>query len=236
MFFFNEILWISFLFCDMSLVLIMYYFWGRQGLIISIILSLVIANIQVIKLIDLFGVTTTLGNILYASAFLSTDILSEVYSKKEAQKAVFLGFIALVLTTLYMQMTLSYIPAVTDTAQQHLEELFKFLPRITIGSLSAYLCSQILDVSIYHMIYKMTNGYLLWLRNTASTLLSQFIDTLIFTLIAFWGLYPTQILIEIIMTTYIFKAIIAIVDTPFIYGARYIYKKRHSHTYVNAFA
>ena len=232
--FFNEILWISFLIIDMFIVLIMYYFWGRAGLFASVILSLVVANIQVIKLIDLFTLTTTLGNILYGSAFLATDILGEVYSKKEARKAVFLGFIALVLMTLYMQVALLYTPSSEDTSQLHLEQIFAFLPRITLASLSAYLFSQTLDVYLYHVIRRMTQGHFLWLRNMLSTLSSQFLDTIIFVLIAFWGAYPLEILMEIVFTTYFFKAIVACVDTPFIYGARYIYRRRYSDSYINA--
>lgn len=233
---FNEILWISFLFIDMFTVLLIYYFWGRIGLFISVILSLIIANIQVVKLIDLFGLTTTLGNIVYASAFLATDILSELYSKKEAYKAVLLGFIALVIITLYMQIALLYVPAIDDVAQIHLEELFAFFPRITLASLCAYLSSQTIDVTLYHMFYHITKGNLLWFRNTASTLMSQFADTVIFTVVAFLHVYPTEILIELILTTYIFKAIIACADTPFIYCARYLARKRQASSYADVVA
>lgn len=227
----NEILWLTFLVCDMSIVLLMYYFWGRIGLFSSVTFSLIIANIQVIKLIDLFGLTTTLGNILYASAFLSTDILSEFYSKKDAQKAVFLGFITLVLSTLYMQVALLYTPNISDTSQVHLEQLFSFFPRLTIASLTAYMLSQITDVWLYHTIRHITQTRFLWLRNTASTLTSQFLDTIVFTFIAFWGVHPMHILIELIVTTYIFKAIISIADTPFMYIARFIHMRREAISY-----
>lgn len=226
--FFNETLWILFLIFDMSVVLFVYYFWGKIGLFACIVLSLVVANIQVVKLIDLFGLTTTLGNILYASVFLATDMISEMYSKKEAQKAVFLGFTALVLTTIYLQISLLYIPAPSDIAQESLETIFGFLPRIALASLCAYLVSQTIDVWIYHTVYKITNTKHLWLRNTVSTLSSQLLDTIIFTLIAFLGLYPSAVIVEIALTTYLFKAIVAFVDTPFMYLARIIHNKRYA--------
>ncbi|WP_022662209.1 queuosine precursor transporter [Paucidesulfovibrio longus] len=218
----NELLWIGFALMDLTLVLIIYRFFGRIGLFGLVVFNLILCNIQVLKTVELFGFTATLGNVLYASVFLSTDILSEKYGRKAAQKAVLLGFVTLVMTAVYMQIALRFVPAPGDFAQPSLETLFGFLPRVALGSLCAYLVSQFHDVWAFHFIKERTSGRHLWLRNNASTLVSQFLDSAIFCLIAFWGQFETSVFLEILGTTYVFKLFVAIADTPFIYLARRI--------------
>jgi uncharacterized integral membrane protein (TIGR00697 family) len=96
------------------------------------------------------------------------------------------------------------------------------IPRIAIGSILAYIISQLHDVWAFHFWKTKTNGKYLWLRNNLSTMVSQAIDTLIFTFIAFWGLYEINVFISIVLTTYLMKWIVAVIDTPFIYFARKI--------------
>lgn len=218
----NELLWIGFALLDLCLVLLVYRLFGRTGLFGLVVFNLIICNIQVLKTVELFGLTATLGNVLYASVFLSTDILSEKYGRKEAQKAVMLGFTALVMTTLYMQIALRFVPAPGDFAQPSLETLFGFLPRVALGSLCAYLVSQTHDVWAFHAIKARTGERHLWLRNNASTLVSQFLDSAIFCGIAFWGQFEAPVFFEILGTTYLFKLFVALADTPFIYLARRI--------------
>jgi len=188
--------------------------------------NIIICNIQVLKTVQLFGLTATLGNILYGSIFFSTDVISEIYGKKDARTAVFIGFASLLLMTLYMQFSLLFTPAAEDFADQHLQALFGFMPRIALGSLIAYLVSQLHDVWAFHYWKDKTSGKHLWLRNNMSTLVSQALDSLIFCLIAFVGLYSTEVWLEILLTTYLFKLIVAIFDTPFIYIAKRIGEKK----------
>ena len=81
-----------------------------------------------------------------------------------------------------------------------------------------------MDVFLYHLIWKKTgeNRSMLWLRNNGSTLISQAVDTVLFVFLAFWGTYPTDVFVSVLVTTYLFKAIVALVDTPFVYIARVI--------------
>ena len=88
----NEILWLVMLLANFFLIILAYKLFGKWGLIMWIPISVIVANIQVIQTVELFGLVATLGNIVYASSFLVTDILSENYGKKEAQKAVWIGF------------------------------------------------------------------------------------------------------------------------------------------------
>ncbi|MBU1248964.1 MAG: queuosine precursor transporter [Proteobacteria bacterium] len=220
----NELLWLGFLLLDLVMVMVIYRFFGRVGLFGLVVFNLLLCNIQVLKLIELFGHTTTLGNVLYASVFLSTDILSEKYGKAEATKAVLLGFVTLVMATGYMQIALRFTPSTADFAQESLATIFGFFPRIALGSLIAYFISQMHDVWAFHFLKERTGGKYLWLRNNASTLVSQLLDTLIFCTVAFWGdpAIPSDIFWDIVLTTYLFKIIVALADTPFLYVAKRI--------------
>ncbi|MFW5871535.1 MAG: queuosine precursor transporter [bacterium] len=207
---------------DLSIALFIFRLFGKKGLFLLIAANIIICNIQVLKTVELFGITATLGNILYGSIFFATDVIGEIYGKKEAKRAVFIGFSSLLIMTLYMQIALLFQPAPEDFASGHLEALFGFMPRIALGSLIAYLVSQLHDVWAFQFWKEKTKGKFLWLRNNLSTLVSQMIDSLIFCLIAFLGLLPINIWFEILITTYLFKLIVAIFDTPFIYLAKRI--------------
>lgn len=205
-------------------VVLAYKLFGKTGLYVFTVFSAIIANIQVCKCIDIFGLSTTSGNELYAASFLVTDILSEKYGKKAAQKAVFIGIFTTVLFLLATQGLLAFAPNDSDFINPALVDLFGFVPRVGIGSLIGYCCSQSVDVALYHAIWKKTGDSkkMLWLRNNGSTLTSQAVDTVVFTTIAFYGVYDNKTFISILLTTYLFKAIVAIFDTPFMYLARKI--------------
>lgn len=217
---FNNLLWAGFILVDLSLATLVYRFFGKFGLYAIIVASVITANIQVLKTVQLFGLVATLGNILYASIFFATDILSEVYGKKAARRGVWLGFIGMMLMTLWMQIGLKFIPDVSDFAQDSLSTIFGLMPRVAAGSLIAYLLSQHHDVFAFHFWKNKTKGRFLWLRNCASTVVSQAIDSIIFCTIALWGVFETNTWVQILATTYFLKLFVAVIDTPFIYLAR----------------
>ncbi|EGB15090.1 hypothetical protein DND132_1884 [Pseudodesulfovibrio mercurii] len=222
----NETLWILFALVDLCMVLVVYRLFGKVGLFGLMVFNLLLCNIQVLKTVELFGLTTTLGNVLYASVFLATDLLSEFYGKKEARKGVLLGFVTLLMMVGYMQIALYFQPAASDFAQPHLEALFGFLPRVALASMAAYLVSQLHDVWAFHAIRARTGERLLWLRNNASTMVSQLLDSVIFCTIAFWGVFPMDVFMEILLSTYIIKVAVAALDTPFIYLAKHLFEKQ----------
>jgi len=215
----NESLWLGFALLDLSMVLVIFRCFGRQGLFAIIVFNLILCNIQVLKTIELFGLTTTLGNILYASVYFATDLVSEHYGKAEAKKAVLLGFFSLVLAVAYMQIALLFIPAESDFAQPHLQAVFGILPRVVLASMVAYLVAQWHDIWAFHYWKVRTKGRYLWLRNSCSTMVSQLLDTLIFCFIAFYGVFPWTVWVQIVISTYLIKALVAVLDTPFMYLA-----------------
>ena len=218
----NEFLWMIFVVLDLTSAIIIYRFFGKAGLFGLIVMSGIVCNIQVVKLVELFGFTATLGNVLYASIFFATDILSEMYGKKEAKKGVLLGFVTLIVATLWMQIALFFKPSPHDTMDPALKKIFSIMPRITIASITAYLLSQFHDVWAFHFWKRKTKGKFLWLRNNASTMVSQAIDTVVFTTIAFLGTVSTSTFLSIMLTTYFLKWLVALFDTPFLYLARKI--------------
>ncbi len=226
----NELLWLAMLLANFLLIIIAYKFFGKWGLIIWIPVSVIVANIQVVQTVNLFGMAATLGNIVYATSFLVTDILSENYGKQEAKKAVWIGFFSLISMTLLMNLALYFKPLEGDhfslVTHQATATIFNLMPRIAIASLTAYMLSQRHDVWAFHFWKRRFHKEnQLWLRNNLSTMVSQLIDSLVFTLIAFYGVFETPVLIEIFITTYFLKWIVAVADTPFVYWARSIYKK-----------
>ncbi|MFG6148740.1 queuosine precursor transporter [Halobacillus sp. B23F22_1] len=217
----NEWIWILFAIVNFSLLLVVYRSFGKSGLFIWIGMSTVVANIQVVKTVELFGLTATLGNIIYGTVFLATDLINEKYGKREAQKAVWMGFSTLIILTIMMQITLTFTPSEADIAQPALEILFGVVPKIAAGSLIAYIVSQYFDVWLYANLKKIfTSERTLWVRNNGSTMMSQLLDTAIFCGIAFYGEYPLDIWFEIFLTTYLIKFIVALIDTPFLYAAK----------------
>jgi queuosine precursor transporter len=217
----NELLWFGMLIVCFFTVILAYRLFGKLGLYIWIAVSVIIANIQVLKTIEIFSFTTTLGNIIYASSFLATDILSEKCGKKAARKGVFVGFFSLITMTLFMNAALLFRPAPEDFAHTALLSIFGMMPRIAGASLAAYLLSQLHDVWAYQFWKKkFPSDRAIWLRNNASTMVSQLIDTSIFTFAAFLGVFPFPVVLQIFVTTYIMKWIVAALDTPFIYWAK----------------
>ena len=220
----NELIFIITVLLYLGSVLLLYKIFGKNGLYIFAVFGTLLGNIAVCKCVDIFGVSTTAGNVLYASTFLVTDILSEKYGKKDAAKAVGYSFSIMVLWMVGTQLILLFTPNASDYISESLQVVFGLVPRITVASLAGFVCSQYLDVFLYHFIWKKTgeSKAKLWLRNNGSTLISQAVDTIIFTFIAFWGVYPADVFFSILVTTYVFKAIVAILDTPFMYWARKI--------------
>ena len=218
----NEILWILFMVVNFGLILLSYKLFGKTGLYIWIALSAIIANVQVLKTVELFGQVATLGNIIYGTSFLATDILSEKYGKKEARRGVYMGMFVLLVTAVLMTVSIQFIPHESDWVQGSLESIFGIVPRIAVASLIAYFISQMHDTWAYSFWKKKSDH--IYVRNNLSTLVSQLIDSVIFTFIAFWGLYESEVFISILITTYLFKVIVAVLDTPFIYIAKKIDK------------
>lgn len=217
-------LWFGVLFVLVNFVLFLacYRLFGKTGLYAWVGIATVLANIQVVKTIELFGLVMTLGNTMYGTIYLTSDLLNEKYGERDAKKAVWFGFFTLIMTTIIMQMALRFEPfAEAQQVQSALDMIFGIMPQLAVGSLCAYFISQFLDVKIYSFLKrKFSRPEQLWIRNNGSTIISQLVDTLVFCTIAFANLYTFDVWFQIFITTYLIKFVISVATTPVLYIAR----------------
>lgn len=171
------------------------------------------------------------GTLAYAATFFASDCISELYGKRFARTVVnvgfFMNFVMLALVTLTVSWQPAPIPGMDQFSQQFAGVLSP-ATNIVLGSLLAYVVSQNWDVVAFHWIRDRTGGNALWLRNVGSTVTSQFIDTVIFTVVAFLVAptvlgntdpFPLAAVGSIIAGQYVAKLVIAVVDTPLVYAA-----------------
>lgn len=228
----NEILLIGSLIFIYGMALLGYKLFGKTGLYCISAAATILANIEVLIMIKAFGAEQTLGNVLFAVTFLITDILSECEGKKAADKAVYTSFFASIFFLVLSQSWLHYVPSESDWASPAIQTIFSNTPRMIIASLAVYGISQLFDVWLYHKIWDMTSKKsgnrrsFLWLRNNGSTLVSQLINTFLFTLFAFYGTYGLSQIISIFISSYVIYIFTSLLDTPVVYLARRVSDKR----------
>ena len=224
----NELLLIITLLVSFGGTILFLKVFGKGGLFAWIGIATVFANIEVTIVVHAFGMDQTLGNTLFAATFLATDILSEVYGKKEATKGVLAGLFTSLTFILLSFMWVHYIPAESDWASGFVKGLFTNTPRMLLSSLIAYAISEWIDVQLYHAWWNLTekktgdHKKFLWFRNNFSTLISQFVNIVIFNFGAFWGIYSFAELVAITGACYVIYVITSLLDTPFVYLARKI--------------
>ncbi len=227
----NEILLILSIFFIYGLVLLWFYIFGEKGLLCFTVFVNIAANIEVLLVIKAFSLEQTLGNVLFGASFLATDILSEFYGKKSSKKAVIVGMITSISFVILSQSWLLY--NTVNDLNEPFKLIFSNTPRIMLSSLIVYAISQFFDVWFYHKWWDFTQKIskdkrkYLWVRNNASTLASQFINSLLFTFFAFYGVYDINTIINIFISSYFIFIMTSLLDTPAIYIARYLYEKKH---------
>jgi uncharacterized integral membrane protein (TIGR00697 family) len=227
----NELLLLGSVLIIYGLVLISYRLFGKHGLYIMTAIATVLANIEVLIIVDGFGMEQTLGNVMFASTYLITDILSENEGEKAASRAVWLGVFTSVVVLIFTQYWLLYIPAQSDWAMESIEKIFSTTPRLLLASFLGCVISQRLDVWLYHKWWDFTTKKTgnqkkyLWIRNNFSTLISQIINTVIFTFTAFWGWYDGKTLFSVMLASYVIFIFTSLLDTPAVYVARKMKEK-----------
>ncbi|WNF19175.1 queuosine precursor transporter [Staphylococcus warneri] len=223
---YNELFGVATFLVTFILMVAMYRMFGKQGLLAWVAIGTIIANIQVIKTVEIFGISATLGNVMFASIYLATDILNDIYGRKVAKRAVWLGFSSTLVMIIVMQMSLHFIPAPEDTAQNAFHAIFDVVPRIALGSIVSYIIGQHVDVFIFSLIKKLfSSDKTFIIRAYGSTIISSIIDTALFVSIAFIGSLPGMTVFEIFITTYVLKLVSTIFNVPFGYIAKSFYRK-----------
>jgi hypothetical protein len=189
--------------------------------------SLFAANTLGIKLMPfLFGTHLSVAIFSFPIVFIMTDIIGEVYGKKMAKNFVFAGVVSIVLFLLY-----SFISTVMPWSNQSLwakegyNQIFGLSVRFSIASLFAFVFAEYQDVFSFFFIKRYTGEKMFWLRSNFSNLWSQLLDSVIFTVIAFVGIYSFKMMILIIIPWWIFKVIMGFLYTPLSYLGIYLLKK-----------
>lgn len=215
--------WITFCFCVIFILVSMRIF-GLVGLYAYNILATIIANIQVLKMVEFefSPEPLALGTVIFATVFLVSDIITEHYGKEAAQKGVWLSFSMQVFMVAFMLLTIGHHPLPNDPFHNAIETLFLPSPRLLIASLTAFAISQLLEIRLFHRIRVATSGRMLWLRTNISSLFASLLDNIIFSTIAWIILAPAPVGLKVLVFTYILgtylaRVIVSLLSTPIIY-------------------
>lgn len=205
-----------------SMVLICGKLFKKEGMIAWVAIATVLANIITAKNAMIFGLSTAIGTVMFASTFLATDVLTECYSKEDAQRAVKIGLFADVVLILATQIALRYVPSSFDYADEAMNTLFALNLRISVASAILYYVANMCDIYLFSKIKEKTKGKYLWLRNNVATILCNCLENFGFIWLAFVGIYDAKTILIIAVSTSIIEAVVAVLDTPFLYIAREI--------------
>ena len=199
------------------------YEWFYAGSMAVFVTLVILTNTVGVKLFTVAGVILPVSIIWYPLTFLVTDIVSEVYGARRARLLVVMGFLMSVVLLIFAQIGIALPVAPVYPLQQDYENVFGPVWRLLFASMTAYLLAQMADVQLFHFLKRLTHGRHLWLRNNGSTMVSQFIDTLIVNMIflyknpaVFTGTLSE--LMGIIVGVYAVKVLIAAADTPLCYA------------------
>lgn len=223
-----------------SFLFLLTYYYGRPGIYTYIVTAVILSNIQVLKLGHFFWShePVALGTVVFASTFIATDILTEFHSEKAAKKSVTLGFLGFAFFSILMLLHV-YSPPVSDATLQTynltdghdaMQNLFTPSISLLIASLISYFASERLDIFLYVLLKRLTNGNALWLRSVGAATISAFVDTAIFSILA-WKVFEIQsVSWPILFSTYILgsfwpRIIISITGVPVLYALKYLHRK-----------
>ena len=180
---------------------------------------------------DLMGVKLfelSVGILPYPLTFLITDLISEIYGQKKADQVVITGIFASIFSIGLIFIS-SQVPAIEGSPinDATFNSVFLNAPLAVLASMLTYLFAQFIDIRIYHYWKKLTKGKHLWLRNNFSTFTSQFVDTFtIVSLLILFGILPQDKFLVLIISGFIFKVIVAILDTPLLYLFVWMFRRK----------
>jgi len=201
-------------------------FQNKKDIVYLILAGIFITNAVVAeliggKLITVFGVPMSVGILPWPIVFVTTDLINEYFGEKGVRKLSLITA-SLIIYTFAILFIAMRIPAMKGDkliTDDQFNSVFGQSMWIIVGSITAFMVSQLIDVTIFHFVKNKTGGKMIWLRSTGSTVISQLFDSFIVLGIAFWmtGKMTTEIFIASALTGYIVKLVIAVLLTPLIY-------------------
>jgi uncharacterized integral membrane protein (TIGR00697 family) len=209
-------------------------FQNKKDIVYVILAGIFITNAIVAeliggKLITIFGVPMSVGILPWPIVFVTTDLINEYFGEKGVRKLSLITASLIIYTfaILFIAMRIPAMQGANLITDDQFNGVFGQSMWIIVGSITAFMVSQLIDVTIFHFVKNKTGGNMIWLRSTGSTVISQLFDSFIVLGIAFWmtGKMTTEIFIASALTGYIVKLVIAVLLTPLIYLGHSIIEK-----------
>lgn len=190
------------------------YLWAISTLFVAVLL---ISNVASTKIVAFFGMEFDAGTLLFPLSYIFGDIMTEVYGYGSSRKVIWMGlFMAAVMSGLFA--LVGALPAAEGWGlQDSYMAILGQTPRIVLASIIAYFCGEFSNSYTLAKLKIFTKGRFLSLRTISSTLVGEGIDTLLFVLIAFYGILPKELVIALIIWNYIFKVGVEVIFTPVTY-------------------
>ncbi len=187
---------------------------------------LLISNVVSTKITDLGLFVFDAGTILFPLVYVLGDVLTEVYGFKRSRSVIWMGFFAMLLMAITFIVVGKMPPAADWPNQAAYDAILGLTPRIVLASLFAYFCGEFINAFILAKMKVMTAGKHLWTRTIGSSIFGQLVDSVLFAVVAFWGILPNELLISIIVSNYVFKLGLEIALTPVTYRTVSFLKKK----------
>ncbi|MEI8130615.1 MAG: queuosine precursor transporter [bacterium] len=192
---------------------------------------LLISDVASSKIVDLKWFTFDGGTLLFPLSYIFGDVLTEVYGYKRSRQTIWLGFAMTLLMSIIFIVVGKLPPAAGWDNQAAYDAILGLTPRIVIASLIAYFAGEFSNSYILAKMKIWTKGKMLWARTIGSTIVGELLDSMLFIVIAFWGVFPTSLIVTLIVSNYIFKTAVEVLFTPLTYKVIGFLKKHESEDY-----
>jgi len=187
---------------------------GQNALLSLVVLQSVLANLFVVKQIHLLGFSVTCSDVFAVGGILGLNLLQEYFGKEAALKAIRISFFNMIFFITMAQMHLWYFPSPTDTTHGAFSLILSSTPRIVIASVTVYFLVQKFDVLLFGWLKKIFGGEKMALRIGVSLIITQFVDTVLFSFLGLYGLVSS--LFDVIFMSFVIKCLIIFCSTPFL--------------------
>ena len=189
---------------------------------------LLISDVASSKIVDLKWFTFDGGTLLFPLSYIFGDVLTEVYGYKRSRQVIWLGFAMTLLMSIIFIVVGKLPPASGWDNQAAYDAILGLTPRIVIASLIAYFAGEFSNSFILAKMKIWTKGKMLWARTIGSTIVGELLDSTLFIAIAFWGVFPTSLIVTLIISNYVFKTAVEVLFTPLTYKVIGFLKKHES--------
>jgi len=179
--------------------------------------TVLVSNLAATKLFALGPATFTAGILVFPISYIFGDVLTEVYGFNRARRVIYLGLFANVFMMLVLWVAIHLPPAPGWDLQEHFSAIYSLIPRIVVASLAAYVLGELVNSLVMSALKVRTRGKHLWFRTVSSTVAGQLVDTVVFVLGAFAGVFGVRLLLTATVSAWVFKVLYEALATPLTY-------------------